>query len=382
MPIALPVNAATASPTAAFSASPSPANNAPFGGGNDQAVSQAGQGSNNQAQGAAQAAQVNQNSPNAQSPQTDPQSPQNIFARMLDAHMAVLEGGLSGPGAVSSDEDGGKSDKARDGDAASLSANVDPLPNPALLLLQQVVPATPVNNAPVQNDVQSNQNTQNNSLGAAAAATLPQDAAAIKDSKQTPLGGEVKGADLFQAMSADAEKGLQKLPPSEGAQSTNLPQQLGLQVNSTVSREQQVKPTFTIPQSVGTPAWSQSLSDKVLSMVSIKAETAHIQLNPPELGPIDVTLKMDGHNTAQVTFNADSATTRAALQDSLPRLQSMMASSGIQLGDAQVSGGQSQQQQQNARNQRGNAQPQAQEGEEFDTLATIKAARGVLSIFA
>lgn len=135
---------------------------------------------------------------------------------------------------------------------------------------------------------------------------------------------------------------------------------------------------------MGSSAWSKAISDQVMTMVSMKAETATIQVSPPQLGPIEVSLKMDGQNNASVTFTADNAATRAALEQSLPRLHSMMAASGIQLGDTHVSSGQSQQQQQqqSSRSFRTVLPDEVGDDSEVDTLASIKAARGVLSIFA
>jgi len=176
---------------------------------------------------------------------------------------------------------------------------------------------------------------------------------------------------------------LQKLPQDGAVQPTILPQSSEQKVSATPEKSATAVPSFDVEQHMGTPAWSKAIGEHVMTMVSMKAEGARIQISPPQLGPIEVTLKMDAHNNAQLTFTADSAATRAALENSLPKLHTMMAASGIQLGDAQVSSGQSQrQQQQSAQQNRFNAQPEAVEGEEMDTLASIKAARGVLSIFA
>jgi flagellar hook-length control protein FliK len=179
---------------------------------------------------------------------------------------------------------------------------------------------------------------------------------------------------------------VQNLPLDAAAQATILPQATTSTNNVAAGSGAAATPSFSIDQTMGTSAWSKAISDQVMTMVSMKAETAQIQISPPQLGPIQVSLKMDGQNNAQVTFTADSAATRAALEGSLPRLHDMMASSGIQLSGAQVSSGQSQgqqqQQQQASRMARTVFNPDVPDSEESDTLASIKAARSVLSIFA
>jgi flagellar hook-length control protein FliK len=179
---------------------------------------------------------------------------------------------------------------------------------------------------------------------------------------------------------------LQKLPQDNLPQPTILPQAGAAGATAVVAGDK-ASPSqplaFQIDQRMSSPDWGKALGEHVMSMVSLKAEGAHIQLNPPQLGPVEVMLKLDAQNNAQITFAADSPATRAALENSLPRLHSMMAASGIQLGDAQVSSGQSQgQQQQSSRLHRFNGSGEVIEGDEPDTLASIKAARGVLSIFA
>nr|WP_199066089.1 flagellar hook-length control protein FliK [Chromobacterium sp. ASV5] len=144
-------------------------------------------------------------------------------------------------------------------------------------------------------------------------------------------------------------------------------------------------PVLTVQQPITDPNWSKALSQQVLTMVSMKVDKAEIQVNPPQMGPIEITLKMNGTDQAQVLFSAAVPATREALENNMHRLTSMLASSGIQLTDAQVSSGQSgQQQQQQAQQQRSQHHPilPAAEGEAADALTAIKAARGILSIFA
>ncbi|HJU49560.1 MAG TPA: flagellar hook-length control protein FliK, partial [Pseudogulbenkiania sp.] len=73
---------------------------------------------------------------------------------------------------------------------------------------------------------------------------------------------------------------------------------------------------------------------------------------------------------------------REAVENSLPKLASMLASSGLQLADAQVSSGQSGDQRQPQRQAKTTRQQEDTAADGNDTLSLINKARNVLSIFA
>lgn len=349
------------------------------------------------ATGAQQAAASTGNAQTASGAAGQQQS--DAFARLLEAQMGAVAAGQGTPTQPGIDD--GKAPataKPAKGPAQGQAAATDPnlLPNPALLALQQQPVATQPVAMPISAPTPDPAALDAAAKAATAHAPAVNTAADLQalrqaaDSTGATAAAATGNEKASAAMAAFAmshpgdDDALQKLPHEQSSQPTILPQQAMQQASVDAQKTQpSTVPTFNIPQQVGTPDWSKSVSDQVMAMVNIKAETAHIQLNPPQLGPIEVTLKMDAHNNAQVTFTADSPATRAALQDSLPRLHSMMAAGGIQLGDAQVSSGQSQQRQQSFLNSsRSGMRDEPPEGEEVDTLASIKAARGVLSIFA
>jgi len=262
--------------------------------------------------------------------------------------------------------------------------------NPALLALQQQLPSEP----PVAPVTPTSSETQ-----VSASAAMPGAAGGLSNPVTLPGQGADPNS-LFDAKSAVSAVTLgvgavavkppeqrhtdnqQNLPQTIAGQPTFLPPTAAHPGTMVAGKAGASAPTFNADQPMGSPAWQKAISDHVMAMVTIKAETAHIQISPPQLGPIEVSLKIDGQNNAQVSFSADNPATRAALENSLPRLHAMMAASGIQLGDAQVSSGQSQgQQQSSSRSNRLALRGELGEVEDNDTLASIKAARG-LSIFA
>jgi flagellar hook-length control protein FliK len=95
---------------------------------------------------------------------------------------------------------------------------------------------------------------------------------------------------------------------------------------------------------VGASGWDEALSQRVLLMVSGQEQVAELSLNPPDLGPLQVTLSIS-NDQATATFVSQHADVRQALEAALPRLKEMMAESGINLGGASVSSGDGSQQQ-------------------------------------
>lgn len=87
--------------------------------------------------------------------------------------------------------------------------------------------------------------------------------------------------------------------------------------------------------SPGSPQFSHELGERLLWLVREGVHEARLQLNPRELGPIEVRLGVsDG--AAQVSFSAQHAGTAAAVQQSLPQLRELLAQQGLQLGQAEV----------------------------------------------
>lgn len=95
---------------------------------------------------------------------------------------------------------------------------------------------------------------------------------------------------------------------------------------------------------VGTGGWDNALSQRMLWMVSNQHQIAALNLNPPDLGPLQVILSVNS-DQASAAFVSQNPEVRQALEAALPRLKEMMADSGINLGNATVSDQESRQQQ-------------------------------------
>jgi flagellar hook-length control protein FliK len=97
-------------------------------------------------------------------------------------------------------------------------------------------------------------------------------------------------------------------------------------------------PTDRLSARVGTPAWDNQVGQKVIWMVGGADQSATLELNPPDLGPVQVVLNVS-NDLASVTFSSQQLEVRQALENALPRLREMMSESGIALGEALVNAG-------------------------------------------
>lgn len=111
-----------------------------------------------------------------------------------------------------------------------------------------------------------------------------------------------------------------------------------------VSAENAVVPDLTgIEPRMGAAGWDQALGQKVLWLLSQQQQVAQLNLNPPDLGPLQVVLKM-ADDQLSATFVSQQADVRNALEAALPRLKEMMSESGINLSSTTVSSDSSQHQ--------------------------------------
>ena len=93
------------------------------------------------------------------------------------------------------------------------------------------------------------------------------------------------------------------------------------------------------PVSINTPvtqaAWGDEFSQKITWIATQRNQTAELHLNPPQLGPLDVVLKISG-DQASAIFTSPHAAVRDAIEQALPKLREMLADNGIMLGNATV----------------------------------------------
>jgi flagellar hook-length control protein FliK len=115
--------------------------------------------------------------------------------------------------------------------------------------------------------------------------------------------------------------------------SENTLQAVPPQLNETKSAAK-----ISVAAPVSSPAWGNEVGQKIVWMSQSDQHVAELHLNPPNLGPMEVKLTVNG-DQATVQFVSQHHEVRAALESALPRLREMMQDNGISLGNATVDSG-------------------------------------------
>ncbi len=105
-------------------------------------------------------------------------------------------------------------------------------------------------------------------------------------------------------------------------------------------------PQVSLSTPLDHPQWPQDFSRQILSLTQsgVSGHTVQMHVNPPELGPVHITLHL-GDTIAQASFVSPHASVRQALENALPHLEQQMAQAGLSLGQSNVSDQQPGQQQ-------------------------------------
>ena len=149
--------------------------------------------------------------------------------------------------------------------------------------------------------------------------------------------------------------------PAEAAKSAGTPEpfQLPQATQGSEARPVQTRSdaTHSIATPVHDPRWAQQLGDRLVWMTRGDIQSAQININPAQLGPIQINISLNGDQMT-AHFVAAHQEVRQALDDAMPRLREMLSGAGINLGQANV-GSQTPQQQGNGASSMGSNTPRS-----------------------
>ncbi|MED5492788.1 flagellar hook-length control protein FliK [Halopseudomonas pachastrellae] len=126
---------------------------------------------------------------------------------------------------------------------------------------------------------------------------------------------------------------------------TSAVAQLQQQGQSALSARPVTAPLQSLGVPMGQPGWSEAVVNKVMWMSSQNLQSVEIQLDPAELGPLEIKIQTRGQEH-QVQFVSQNAGVRDALEGQMFRLREMFTQQGVGQLDVNVSDGSSGQRQQ------------------------------------
>ena len=96
-------------------------------------------------------------------------------------------------------------------------------------------------------------------------------------------------------------------------------------------------PVTNAPLAMHQSGWTEEIVNRVMYLSSANLKSAEIQLQPAELGRLDIKVNMTADQQAQVTFMSGHAVVRDALESQSGRLREMFAQQGMGQVDVNVS---------------------------------------------
>lgn len=97
-----------------------------------------------------------------------------------------------------------------------------------------------------------------------------------------------------------------------------------------------LNPAMRMQVAFGHAQWSEALAERAAWLAGQQIHSAELQLDPPELGPLQVRISVH-QDQAVVSFVSANPQVRDALDQSMARLRELMQEQGMQLVDAGVS---------------------------------------------
>ncbi|MRD73072.1 hypothetical protein GH865_07405 [Rhodocyclus tenuis] len=261
----------------------------------------------------------------------------------LGASIAALTGNVSSGG------DAKKTDKSDD--PQDLSAR-DVTDNSQLLATLGLVTPDVVKtnaNAPTLNAGTSN------AKGGLTDSTTSALGAALKDDKTPTTGANGRDGSALAGIAASADNGkgsdgeaaklaasvldkplseplASKTAGNETQGLTNVAANHGATHQNAVTNDT----TTTVATPLRERAWGNDFAQKIVWLAGNDKQSAQLTLNPPQMGPIEVSLNLS-KDGATAVFVSPHAEVRDAIENALPKLREMLAGAGIELGQANVS---------------------------------------------
>ena len=165
--------------------------------------------------------------------------------------------------------------------------------------------------------------------------------AEVVATKDLPLDVKKSSSALLKSLeqtdlSVSSEKTAAQFAQNQNIVPPNPAEVLKVSANSVLSPVTDNAKNY-ISTPLGTEGWKNEFTQKISWMTTSQLDqVAELHLNPPDLGPLSVVLKISD-NQATATFTSAHSAVREAVENAMPKLREILADNGITLGNTTVS---------------------------------------------
>jgi flagellar hook-length control protein FliK len=220
---------------------------------------------------------------------------------------------------------------AAQADAAAATAKADAAAVPATPVAPSLLNAALASTGPVTPTPAARTGRTDAASRDTTTAAVTDTAAATETAEADPL--DLLAARMATSASNDANLADESAPNTSLAWMAAQPGSAGIG-NGTATTENRV-PVLSLAPPVDSDAWAPALGQQMLRMSASGMHTAQLNLNPENLGPLQITLKL-GDDQAQAMFVSGHESVRKAVEAALPQLRTTLAEHGISLGQTAV----------------------------------------------
>ncbi len=151
----------------------------------------------------------------------------------------------------------------------------------------------------------------------------------LETAMQSVMAAETQSGDAEVPESLQVNQQLSATKLASGKQEAGVASQ-----NEISPGEKAAQAKLNVPPS--NPQWSEQISKRISMMASEGLQTARIQLDPPELGSLEIKIKVQ-QDQVSVSFASNNGQVRDVLDSQSARLRELMEQQGINLADVNVS---------------------------------------------
>ena len=127
----------------------------------------------------------------------------------------------------------------------------------------------------------------------------------------------------------------QRSPALDGLSANALATRWAAGQSTAANAAAQTPVTARIDTPLGASGWGEAFQQKIVWLVDRQQQSAELHINPPHLGPVEVSLSM-GEEGTHVAFASPHAAVREAIEASLADLKTALGEKGLALGQATV----------------------------------------------